>query len=91
MIVDEVKKMIKQGGFDKKYPSVENPLFAGLKILDERGVLGWFWGFDHDQMYVSDFYNSVKSLTREDVERLICYGWFESDGYWSHFKWLPGR
>ena len=41
--------------------------------------------FEHDQMWVCDFNETVTLMTKEDVAELARYGWFESQDSWSHF------
>lgn len=60
-------------------------VFRGLQILAKYDD-DLHFAFEHDQVFVSNFDSTVKSMTREEVTELGICGWFLSEDSWSHFS-----
>lgn len=63
------------------------PLTIGLEILNKyRDGTRYDFRFEHDQLYIADFEDTVKKMTHEDFVTMIKNGWFESEESWSLFS-----
>jgi len=65
---------------------IKNPIYGGLRILEEftEGELNM--RFEHDQIWAGDFDETVDKMHEGVVLVMAKMGWFESDEAWSHFS-----
>ncbi len=58
-------------------------VFRGMQILAKYSDTEP--SFEHDQMWIADFDQTVAKMTREEVIEMASLGWFEQYESWSHF------
>lgn len=58
-------------------------VFRGMQILSKYS--GIEPAFEHDQMWIANFDETVAKMTREEVTEMATLGWFEHYDSWSHF------
>ncbi len=63
-----------------------NGILVGMQIIteahnnEEVGIAA-----EHDIIWYGDFEESVKNMTENQVLLMGQAGWFQDEGYWSHF------
>ena len=81
MNIEEARKLIEKTDTDH---TIKNRVPRGLNIL-----MGFDpdvqCRFDHDQMWASDFEETVSRMSVDAVLTLAQLGWFGSEDSWSHF------
>ena len=81
MEVEEARALLEKTESD--YSGKQN-FFKGLQILAKYDE-DIDPSFEHDQIWISEFEETVTKMTPEEVELMGKYGFFEDEDSWSHF------
>lgn len=81
MNIIEAQKLLEKTDSDH---SQKQMFFRGLSIIAKYDDdIDPF--FEHDQVWLSRFEETVVKMSKEEVLELAKAGWFEDGGGWSHF------
>ena len=63
---------------------LSNQEFRGMQVL-AKYTEDLEMAAEHDQIYASSFEDTALKMSKEDLILMAKLGWFEEDGYWTHF------
>jgi hypothetical protein len=82
MEIDKAKEIVKN--IDTDF-TIKNRVLQGMTILANLAEEPGEPRFEHDQMWYTDFEETVAKMDEEAVTMLAYLGWFEDEEAWSHF------